>query len=315
MSAKRSRVWFFALGALAAGSMVLGGCGSHRGRAPHVMVTSSARTITVLGQGEVSAKPDVARTNMGIEVTAPTVAEASATARTRMNELMATLKKLGIAEKDIQTSNFSINFERQYPTPPTPYGYTQPVGEAAPAVAPAPAPAPTPKAAARPKAGAATTAAAAGPTAPPPAPAAPAGFYRVSNMVEITIRDLTKVGEVLDAMVAAGANNVWGVSFDLDETKALEAQAREKAIADASARAATLAKLSGVAVGRVVSVSEIIGRGEMPMPMAAKSARLGSGGGTPVSPGEVKFATQVEVIYAIKDASKPEQDGDDDSDE
>ena len=69
----------------------------------------------------------------------------------------------------------------------------------------------------------------------------PAGFYRVSNMVQVTIRDMTKVGDVIDTAVKAGANNVWGISFSLENTDDLEDQAREAAVKDARARAESLA--------------------------------------------------------------------------
>jgi uncharacterized protein len=107
---------------------------------------------------------------------------------------------------------------------------------------------------------------------------------------------------VLDAAVAAGANNVWGVDFGLDKTDALEAQAREKAVADARARAQTLAKLQGVSLGGVVSLSEIVDGPGMPIPIAsmAKGAYNAS---TPMSPGEVALSTQVKVVYTLEDGA------------
>ena len=126
------------------------------------------------------------------------------------------------------------------------------------------------------------------------------GFYRVSNMVQVTIRDLTKVSDVIDTAVKAGANNVWGISFSLDDTDALEAQAREKAVADAKARAESLASLTGVKVGQVMAVSEVVGGSSVPMFASADRAMGLGGGGTPAEPGEVTFSTQIQVIYAIQ---------------
>jgi hypothetical protein len=120
-------------------------------------------------------------------------------------------------------------------------------------------------------------------------------------MIQVTIRDLDTVGDVLDAAVEAGANNVWGVSFGLDNTDALEEQAREKAVADARARAESLAKLNGVTAGDVIAISEVIGSGPSPMYAEAAAYRgLGGGGGAPVEPGELTFSTQVQVIYGIR---------------
>ncbi len=215
-----------------------------------------ARTITVVGRGEVKVKPDVAHTTVGVEALGPTVDAAMADAEARMTSVLAALKKMGIADKDIQTSNFSINFERQMDQKPV------------------------------------TAQATPGKFEPP------AGFYRVSNMVQVTIRDLTKVGDVIDTAVKAGANNVWGISFGLDDTKALESQAREAAVKDARARAESLAGLTNVQVGDVISVSEVIGN--QPMPMYSAAEGRGGGGGTPAEPGEVTFTTQIQVVYAIK---------------
>ncbi|WP_437281215.1 SIMPL domain-containing protein [Sorangium sp. So ce375] len=272
---------------------------------PPLASAPEANSITVIGRGEVSAKPDVARAQMGIEVMAPTVHEATTTAAARMAEILAALKKAGLAEKDIQTSNYSIQLVRQPDVPPwMAMGYAQPSPAPAPAVAPAPA-APAAAPAGRgqkpaqppaPKPPAADLA----PAAPPP----PTHVYQVSNTVMVVIRNLDQVGPVLDAAVAAGANNVWGVAFGLDETDPLEARAREKAIADARARAEALAKLQGVSLGRVVAISEIVEHGQIYAPRAA----LASGGyaadmGTPVSAGEVPFGTQVKVVYALENAS------------
>lgn len=75
---------------------------------------SIERSITVVGEGKVSVAPDVAEANVGVEVLAPTAEEATEEAKERMTAIMAALQKAGIAEKDIQTSNYSIYFER-YP--------------------------------------------------------------------------------------------------------------------------------------------------------------------------------------------------------
>ena len=226
---------------------------------------ADARTnvVTVLGKGEVSRKPDVARSTMGIAVTAPTVAEASRLANQQMTNLIAAIKKEGVADKDIQTANFSINFERHEPP--------QPVVMSAPA-----------------KPGSARHTAAA---------PARAGQYRVSNTVRVTIRDIEKAGRLLDAAVAAGANEVWGISFEIDKPEALEAEAREKAAQDARARAEALAKTQGRTLGEVVSVSENMGGGPRPMYSMAKAEMASFD--TPVAPGEVSVSTQLEVVYRL----------------
>lgn len=115
--------------------------------------------------------------------------------------------------------------------------------------------------------------------------------YRVSSMLRVTVRDVEKAGEVLDAVVEAGANQVHGVTFTVSDESKWQGQAREKAMADARARASELAGLAGVELGELISVSEVIG--SVPMPVA-----MGGGGG--IAPGELELSTQVQVTFAIQ---------------
>ena len=121
--------------------------------------------------------------------------------------------------------------------------------------------------------------------------------YRVSNMVNVTIRDLDSVGEVIDAVIEAGANNIWGVSFAVEDSSAAQAEAQAKATADALARAESLAELNGVELGPVMSVSEVVGGGGAPVTVMAAERAAGAG---PISPGEVEVNYQVQVTYFIE---------------
>jgi uncharacterized protein len=120
--------------------------------------------------------------------------------------------------------------------------------------------------------------------------------YHVSNQVDLTVRDVSQLSDILDKAVAAGANNIYGVSFSVDDTSKLEADARAKAVADAKARAASLAQLAGVELGDVVSLSEVIGNNG---PVYAMAAGMG-GGGTPIQPGELSVQMSVQVTFALK---------------
>ena len=124
--------------------------------------------------------------------------------------------------------------------------------------------------------------------------------YRENNNVRVVIRDLTKVGAVIDAAVEAGANSIYGVSFGIDKPEDLASEAREKAIADAQAKAEELAKLNGVEVGEVVSISEIVG--QTPYYGVERVALMaeGLGGAGPFTPGEQEVALQLQVVYAIR---------------
>jgi uncharacterized protein YggE len=123
--------------------------------------------------------------------------------------------------------------------------------------------------------------------------------YRVSNTVNVTIRDLDRVGEVLDAVVEAGANNVWGVSFSLDDPDVAQAEARADAIANAQARAEDLSTLSGLKLGPVMSISEVVSGGPNPMPTIAVERAMAGGVG-PISPGELEIGYQIQVIYFVE---------------
>jgi uncharacterized protein len=127
--------------------------------------------------------------------------------------------------------------------------------------------------------------------------------YHVNNSVNVVVRDLDKVSNVLDGAIEAGANNVYGVNFSVENTAEVEAQAREAAVTDAQRRAQDLARLNGVSVGNVIAISEVIGYGgggqvsnsiRDAVPMA-----MGGGGGS-VNPGELELRMQLQITYAMQ---------------
>jgi uncharacterized protein YggE len=121
--------------------------------------------------------------------------------------------------------------------------------------------------------------------------------YQLSNMVSVTVRDLTKVADVLDDGVTAGATSVNGITFDVAERTGAEAKAREAAMADAKAKATTLSNAAGVSITGVASISESVstpiwyGRD-----FAAGAAAEAS---TPVMPGSTDVTISVSVSYLI----------------
>lgn len=219
-------------------------------------------TITVYGRGEVSRAPDIAQMTLGVEITAASVQDATRLANERMNGVLAALEKAGVEAKDIQTRNLHIGFERTYPPPPP---------------RPASPDAPTDAAAEK-----------------------PAGFYRVTNMVEVKVRDLGKVGPILDSAVAAGANAAYGIAFGIEEPEALEAEARAKAVENARTQAEQLARAAGHSLGEVVAMTAEYSGGPVRPMMMAKVAMAEYDAGTPISAGEVSVSAQVQVVYRIK---------------
>lgn len=121
--------------------------------------------------------------------------------------------------------------------------------------------------------------------------------YYVSNQVFVTVRDITKVADVINAAVEAGANSLYGLEFAISNSAALQSQARENAFLDAQARAAELAKLAGVEPGAVVKITELPGGGFYP-PMAREQAM--GGGGAVIQPGQMSVNVQLEVTFEIK---------------
>jgi uncharacterized protein YggE len=236
--------------------------------------------LMVTGDGEAKAPPDVARTNVGVEVRAETVEQASAEANQRMAGVIAAIKQLGVADRDLRTHSFSISFEPAPQQPPMPFEQSAPAAEAP-----------------RGKVAAPGTA----PAAPAPQPLLPRGFYRASNMLEVTIRNLDNAGRVLQVATNAGANNVWGLSFEIEDPKVLAAKARVDAMAEAKKNAAELAKLAGVELGAIISISENEGS-SAPGPMYQMKAAMADGGGdVPVERGEVVVTHQVVLVYSLRE--------------
>ncbi|MCS6846558.1 MAG: SIMPL domain-containing protein [Anaerolineae bacterium] len=124
--------------------------------------------------------------------------------------------------------------------------------------------------------------------------------YRVINTVRVTVRDLDNAGAVLDAAINAGANTIQGLVFTIENVKAIEADARKGAMADAKAKAEALAGEAGAKVGRVLTISEIVSSGG-PLPViAAAPAAEGLGGGVSITPGTQDVTVQVQVSYEIE---------------
>jgi uncharacterized protein YggE len=210
----------------------------------------AGREITVVGVGRVSLVPDIARINVGVEVRGSSVSEAKAEVDDRMGAITSSLLAMDVAERDIQTSQYSIYYEPD-PTRPT--------------------------------------------AVPRSSTEEQTGAYRVSNIVEVTVRDIENTSAVLDVAIEAGANQVYGVSYTVSDDQKWQSEARDAAIADAAARAGEYAQLLEMQLGEALSVSEVIG-GQIPFSF---DRALGGGGGG-IAPGELEMSMQVQVTYAAQ---------------
>jgi len=218
--------------------------------------------ISVTGQGRVKVKPDIAILQLGIEAEAEKVVEAYAQASEAMNKVIEALKDKGIAEEDIQTRYFSIYQERRK------------------IVLKAPPPAPK--------------------TAPVEEVEEKAALFRVSNMITVKVRKLEDVSSIIEAAIEAGGDLIrfQGVSFSIEDPKPYQIEARERAIADAKAKAEQIAELAGVTLGKPIYISEGYTpspwRGLAAVPVPAAPPPM------PILPGEREISVSITVTFAIE---------------
>jgi len=221
---------------------------------------SLPRTITVIGEGSAFGTPDMARVNVGLETEGNNVLTATEENSETMTAILTALKEQGVAAKDMQTAGYNIWVDRNQQR---------------------------------------AVAMAAGEGDPKPelyAEAEELAVYRVTNTVQVVVRDLDNLGEVLDAALNAGANRVNGISYLIAEPEELIAEARANAVEDAQARAAALAELNDVEVGQVVAISEVVDGGVSPV---YEMAKVASGSG-PFTSGESELTMRLKVVYEIR---------------
>jgi len=123
--------------------------------------------------------------------------------------------------------------------------------------------------------------------------------YQASNNVNVKVRDLSRLGKVLDAFVANGANQINGPSFEVDKPDEAYDEARLAALKKAQARADTYAGALGLKVRRIVSISEGGASFPRPMPMMRAMAMDSMAKETSVSPGEASLSVSIDVVFEL----------------
>lgn len=230
---------------------------------------NNVSTINVDGTGDVLAVPDVATFSFSVTENAKTVADAQAKATTKINAALASLRQQGIADKDISTQSYTINPHYEYQN----------------AVCPAVAP------------GSASIAYC-------PSGKSVLTGYEVSETIQVKVRDLAKAGSIFTSIGSLGVQNVNSLDFSVDDPTAVQADARNKAIANAKAKAEVLARQLGVSIVRVMSFSENTGGYPRPMYYAMDKAVMAQGATAPAAPeiptGEQKVTSNVSITYEIK---------------
>jgi hypothetical protein len=122
----------------------------------------------------------------------------------------------------------------------------------------------------------------------------------VDNTVYVTIRDLSKLGNLLDSTVSSGANNVNSIQFDVaDKTGALS-QARAAAVADAKKQADELTKANSVALGQVETISYYDSTAPITVQYAKADALAAPAASVPVQAGSMQISTTVTIVYGLK---------------
>lgn len=245
-----ARVRWAGLG-LAAGLTVALIAGPALGPRPILAADPAAapeHTIAVSGTGRVVISPDIADLRLGVSITAKTVKAARMANATAMTAVIASLKKLGIAEVDIQTTILSLQPVYDYAS-----------NSSAPRLT----------------------------------------GYNLSNGIAVTIRDLDKVGDAIDGALGAGATTMDGVTFRVDNQVAAERKAREAAMAEAKAKAQTLASAAGVSITGVASINETSAPVPYPIYYGAQAGAAVRDVATPVQPGTNEVSVTVAVVYVI----------------
>ncbi len=219
------------------------------------VIAAGNALLTVSAEGRTERAPDLAVFNAGVTSQGKTAGEALSANSADMVRVIAALKRAGIADRDIQTSQLSLNpiYAQQRPLPDGTY---DPMG---------------PKIVG----------------------------YQASNQVTVRQRDLKAFGRVIDTLVEAGANQVNGPSFQMDDADAAADAARVDAIRKARARAELYARAAGLRVVRILSIAEGGGYMPQPMPVFAQAKMERDAASAPVAPGEVTTSVGVTVMFEL----------------
>ena len=122
------------------------------------------------------------------------------------------------------------------------------------------------------------------------------GFIAI-NTVEVTVRDLDNLGELLDSAIAAGGNQIEGIRFEFADPAALLDQARQAAMEDAQHKAEQLSQLAGARLGVVLTISE---SSVTPFPSMRDLAQANVGGQVPISPGTQAVQVDIQVTWELQ---------------
>ncbi len=227
-----------------------------QGASANPVVASGNAVLNIAAEGKSTRTPDLAVFSAGVTTQATTAGAALNENANRMTAVIASLRKAGIAERDIQTSNLSVNPVYGQPKRLPDGSFEQQeqviVG------------------------------------------------YQATNQVSVRQRKLDSYGKVIDTLVANGANQVNGPSFQIDNADAAMDEARIEAMKKARARADLYAKAAGLRVVRVLSISENAGWSPpQPQVMFARADMASAPKSSPVAAGELEMTVTINVSYEL----------------
>ena len=217
-------------------------------QAPVSVQAISGTRLEISATGEATRVPDVAIITAGVVTRAASAHAALAQNAARMERVRAALTRAGIADRDIQTSNISLNPEYRYVQDKAP----QLIG------------------------------------------------YSASNQLSVRFRDIAKSGDILDALVAEGANSINGPNLTIDKPEEALDEARTKAVGVGRARAELYARALGMRVVRLVSVSESGGGYPVPPPMPVMMEARAQAASTKIDPGEQKLSVSIGMVFELR---------------
>jgi uncharacterized protein YggE len=209
--------------------------------------------VMVTGEGHSSVAPDMAVVTLSVVKQSKTAHDALDQNSKEMGAVLATLKDAGIADRDLQTTGFSI--QPQYNYPNNNNGQPQPpelIG------------------------------------------------YQATNALTVRVRDLSKLGTLIDQAVQLGINQGGDIQFTNDKPDATLEEARKAAVADAMAKATTLAQAANVKLGRVIEISENSIRPSPQPVFRAAMMKDAAAPAVPVQGGENTYDVNVNVTYALE---------------
>jgi uncharacterized protein len=209
--------------------------------------TISGTRLDILARGVVSRVPDVAVISAGVVTQAVDARGAMATNASAMAQVLAALRKAGVADRDMATAQIALNPQYRYAEnrPPVVTG------------------------------------------------------YQANNSVTVRFREIAKSGAILDALVAAGANQINGPTLTIDKPEAALDEARLDAMKIARARAELYARAAGMTIKRIVAISESSDMSR-PVPMPMMRAQMADAAAkTEIVPGEQEVGVSVAVTFEL----------------